>query len=125
MAQVWTLIGIMAVAFTAMIGFSYRAMVEQGKAITAQVTGFRGEVNAQIDGLRGGVNAQIDSLRGGVNTQIDGLRGEVNTQFDGFRREVNARFDHLSMRMDKIESIDRRVHALSIKVMGRDQPPED
>jgi hypothetical protein len=61
----------------------------------------------------------------GVSGQVVGLRGEVNAQIDGLRREMNARFDHLSMRMDKVESIDREVHALSIKVMGRDQPPED
>ena len=92
MAQMWTAIGIMATAFAAMIGFSYRAMIEQGKAITAQIAGLHGEVGAQMDGLR---------------------------------REMNARFDHLSTRMDKVESIDRGVHALSIKVMGGDRPSEN
>jgi hypothetical protein len=136
MAQMWTVIGVMATAFAAMIGFSYRVMTEQGKALAARLEGFggefngrldglRGEVNAQIGGFRGEVNAQIGGLRNEVNAQIGGLRNEVSAQIQGLRAEMNERFDHLNVRVDKVESIDREVHALSIKVMGLETPPRE
>ena len=114
MAQMWTVIGVMATAFAAMIGFSHWAMTEQGRALAARLEGFGGEFGARLDGLRGEVNAQIG-----------GLRNEVSAQLQGLRAEMNERFDHLNLRVDKVESIDREVHALSIKVMGLDRPQED
>jgi hypothetical protein len=124
MAQMWAALGIMATAFAAMIGFSYRAMTEQGKTLGAQIDGLRGEVNAQIGGLRGEVNARIEGLCSEVNARIDGLRSEVTAQFAGLRSEMNGRFDNLTARVEKVESIDREVHALSIKVKGREIPRE-
>jgi hypothetical protein len=53
MAQTWTVIGIMATAFAAMIGFAYRTMTEQGKALSAQIECLRSDLDAQIGGLRG------------------------------------------------------------------------
>jgi hypothetical protein len=64
MAQMWTVIGIMATAFAAMIGFWYRAMTEQRKTLMARMDGSCGELNARMDGLRG---------------EFDGLRGEFTS----------------------------------------------
>jgi hypothetical protein len=97
MAQMWTAIGIMATAFAAMIGFSYRAMTEQGKTLATRMDGLRAEFNAHFQGLRAEMNARFDNL--------------------------TVRMDNLTMRVDKVESIDREVHALSIKVMGLGAPP--
>jgi hypothetical protein len=110
MAQMWTVISIMATAFAAIIGFSHRAMTEQGKTLGSKMDGLRGEINAQMDGLR---------------SEFNGLRGEVRAQIDGLRGEMNARFDHLTTRVEKVESIEREVHTLSLKVMGREIPPEN
>lgn len=122
MAQMWTVIGVMATAFAAMIGFSYRAMTEQGKTLAARIDGLRDEVAAQIGGVRSEVAAQIEGVRREFTAQFEGLRAEFGAQFQGLRAEMNARFDHLTTRVEKVESIDREVHALSIKVMALDGP---
>lgn len=114
MVQMWTVIGIMAVAFAAILGLSYWTMIEQGKTLMARIDGSCGEINARMDGLRSEVTAQMDGLRDEVRAQIDGLRGEMK-----------ARFDHLTMRVEQVESIDREVHALSIKVRGHETQLEN
>jgi hypothetical protein len=59
-----------------------------------------------------------------LRNEFDSLRSEVHAQIDGLRGEMIARFDHLTTRVEKVESIDREVHALSIKEMRWETSPE-
>jgi hypothetical protein len=71
------------------------------------------------------VHANIDGLRNEARINIDGLRNEVHANIDGLRNEMIARFDHLDVRLAKVESIDREVHTLALKVFGEDPPSPD
>jgi hypothetical protein len=113
MAQMWAVIGIMATAFAAMIRYSHRAMTETGKTLTTQVAGLRNEMNARFDA----VNIKFEA--------VDHRFDAVAHRFDA----VDQRFDRLEARFEKLEThvatLDRDVHALSIKVMGGDRSAEE
>ncbi|MQA83855.1 MAG: hypothetical protein GEV03_04260 [Streptosporangiales bacterium] len=98
MSQVWAVIGIMGAAFAAMIGLVFRAMSQHGRALTAEV--------------------------GTIHHKIDGLRNEMTAKFD----HVFERIDSLSGRVErletKVETLDRDVHSLTIRVMGNEPPKE-
>jgi hypothetical protein len=117
MAQTWAVIGIMATAFAAMISFSHRAMTATGRVLAAQLDGLRNEMNARFDA--------VDQRFDAVDHRFDGAErrfAAVDQRFDRLEAQVEARFEKLG---SHVATLDRDVHALSIKVMGGDRPAEE
>jgi hypothetical protein len=143
-AQNWTIIGFMAAALTGLVTAMFWLVSVQGSRITEGFTSLRNEVHSSVDGLRNEVHAGVDGLRNEVHAGVDGLRNEFNVSvygvrsevhasfnglrnevhasFTGLRNEMNTRFDHLETRLERVEKIDREVHALTLKVFGDDPP---
>jgi hypothetical protein len=109
MAQVWSVIGFLATSLAAMVAMMYRSMSIHGRQMTDALDGLRSEMRTGSEGLR-------HEMKAGIN----GLRGEMIARFE----KVDQRFDHMEARLAKVETIDREVHALSLKVFGQEGPPK-
>jgi hypothetical protein len=94
MAHTWSLLGFLATSLVAMVATMFRSMSIHRRQLT-------------------------DS----IDTAVAGLRSEVHTGLDGLRNEMIARFEHVVSRLDKAETIDREVHALSLRMFGQEGPP--
>jgi hypothetical protein len=129
-AQMWTIIGVMATAVAAMVTFSMTMVTKvfgsmRGE-LTGEIRGLRNELTSEIGGLRSEMRSEISGLR----SEIGGLRNEMHSEIAGLRSEMVVRTDAISARLDrelvplraKVDLIDRDVYALTVKVFGGEPP---
>ena len=96
MAQVWSVIGLLATAFAGMIALVFRAMAAQRREHTAEIKG--------------------------THEKIDGAFAVLCEKIDGLRNETVARFLRFEGLPEKVDRLDRDVQALTIKVLGGEPP---
>ncbi|WP_244972600.1 hypothetical protein [Paramicrobacterium fandaimingii] len=102
--QVWTLIGVFAVALFGMLTLMSTMFI---RILRAEISGLRREMLGEISGLRYEMLGEISGLRG----EMTGLRGEMETGFAAVRADIR--------RLDaRVDSLDSDVQALTKRSYG-------
>lgn len=101
MAQNWAIIGALIGTLATLITVTYRSMSLHGRAMTDAMT------------------SAVDGLRHEVHAGLNGLRNEMTARFES----VDHRFDSVEDKLSRLATLDREVHALTLKVFGG-KPPD-
>jgi hypothetical protein len=84
-AQVWTVIGVFAVALFSVLTLTSTMFL---RVLRAEV----GRIEVKIDSLDQRLNTRIDSLDQRINGRVDSLESKMNLRFDTLDRDVGVLF---------------------------------